>query len=83
MNPLLEYRFGLVELELGLEVLNVAREIATVGAASSIDEVEGLVNGLFTSIAPVALPATVLLGLLRVGIGEAVLGEELGNVLLR
>jgi len=54
MNPLLEHRLGLVELELGLEVLNVAREIAAVGAASSIDEVERLVNDLLTSIAPVS-----------------------------
>jgi len=54
MNPLLEHRLGLVELELGLEVLNVAREIAAVGAASSIDEVERLVNNLLTSIAPVS-----------------------------
>jgi len=83
MQILLKDGLGFVEFELGLEAVKVCREAAAVGAATSIGKVEWLINHLLTGIAPVASAAAILLGLLGVGVSEAVLSKELRQVLLR
>ena len=52
VDPLLKHGLGLVELELCLEVVRIGRDAAAVRAASSIGEVEWLVNDLFASVTP-------------------------------
>jgi len=83
VDVLLEDRLGLVDIKLGLEVLDVGGHGAAVGAAARVDKVEGLVDDLFAHAAPVALAIAVLLGLLGVGVGITVLGKELGHVVIR
>lgn len=73
---------GLVDIELGLEVPDVVGDAAAVGAAAGIGKVEALVNDLFAHGAPVALATAILLRLLGVGVGKAVLGKELGHVVV-
>lgn len=82
MDALLKDGFGFVEFELGLEVLQVIGVPAAVGTAASIGEVELLVNYFLTSTTPVAFAAAILLGLLWVDAIEAVLTEELGQIIL-
>jgi hypothetical protein len=83
VDTLLEDGLGLIELKLGLEVMKMIRVAAAVGAATSVGELELLVDDLLTGTSPVTLAATVLLGLLGINTIEAVLGKELGNILLR
>lgn len=52
MDTLLEDRFGLVDVELGLEIAEVVAEAAAVGAATGIVEVEALIMSLFAYVAP-------------------------------
>jgi len=82
MDPLLEDRLGFIELEFGLEVRKVVGVAATVGAAAGIGKIELLIDDLLTDSAPVSLACAVLLGLLGVNALEAILGEELGKVLM-
>lgn len=79
---LLEDGLGLVDLELGLEVVDVSGQAAAVGAAPGIGEVEALVDGFLTRLTPVGLSTTVLLDLLGISVCEAVFGEILGDVVL-
>jgi len=83
VQALLKDGLGLVDLELGLEVLRVTGDAGAVGAAAGVGVVEGFVDGLLAGVAPVASAATVLLGLLGVLVGKAVLGKELGDMFLR
>lgn len=83
VKALVEDRLELVDLELGLQVLEMVRQVAAVGATTSIGEVEVLVHDLLAGRTPVCLAATVLLGLLWVDAVEAVLGEELRDVVMR
>jgi len=83
VDTLLEDRLGLIELELGLEVVQVVGVAAAVGTATGVGEVELLIDNLLASSAPVTLAAAVLLSLLRVDTLEAVLGKELGDIVLR
>lgn len=53
MHTLLKDRLGLVELELGLEVVEVVREAAAVGTTSSVAEVEWFIDHFFASVAPI------------------------------
>lgn len=76
MNGLLKDGLWLVDLELGLEVVDVVGEGAAVGAAASVGKGEAMVDDLFAEATPVALTTAVLLDLLGVNIGVAVLGEE-------
>jgi hypothetical protein len=82
VDVLLKDGLRLVDVELGLEVLNVSGHGATVGAAAWVDKVERLVNNLLAHAAPVALAIAVLLGLLGIGVGKPVLGKELGHVVI-
>lgn len=49
---LLEDGLGLVDLELGLEVVDVSGQAAAVGAAPGIGEVEALIDGFLTRLTP-------------------------------
>lgn len=51
-HALLKHGLGLVDLELGLEVLGVARKGAAVGPAARVGEVEVLVFCFVANIAP-------------------------------
>lgn len=53
MHALLKDRLGLVELELGLEVVEVVGEAAAVGTASSISKVEWFIDHFFAGVAPI------------------------------
>ena len=53
MNALLEDGLGLVDLKLGLEVAQVVRIAAAVGATTCVGEVELLVKDLIANLAPV------------------------------
>lgn len=83
VEALLKDGLGLVDLELGLEVMEMVRVAAAVGAAASVGELELLVDDLLARRAPVAAATSVLLGLLGVNTVEAALGEELGKILMR
>lgn len=82
MNTLLEDWLGLVDLELGLEVIQVVGDGTGIGVTTSVHEAElGVIENFITGVAPVALAATVLLDLFGVGIGETVLAKVLGDML--
>lgn len=83
VDVLLKDGLRLVDIKLGLEVLDVRRHRAAVGPAARIDKVELLVHDLLAHAAPIALAIAVLLGLLGVGVGKPVLGKELGHVVIR
>lgn len=83
MEVLLEDGLGLVDLKLGLEVVDVGGQAAAVGAAAGIGKVEALVDDLLTRFAPVGLSTAVLLDLFGISICEAVFGKILGDVVLR
>lgn len=52
MDRLLEDGLGLVELELGLEVLKIVGIAGRVGSTASVGEVELVVKNLITRVAP-------------------------------
>lgn len=52
MDALLEDRLRLVDIKLRLEVIDIIRNAAAVGAASSVREVEALVNYFLTRATP-------------------------------
>lgn len=54
VNGLLKDRLGLVELELGLEVLEVVGVAGRVGSATSVGEIELVVKNLITRVAPIS-----------------------------
>lgn len=83
MDRLLKDGLGLVELELGLEVLEVVGIAGGIGAAASVGEVELVVKNLITRVAPVALSSAALLDLLGVLANMAVLREVARQMLLR
>jgi hypothetical protein len=84
MDVFLEDGLRLVELELGLEVLQLGGDAAAVGAAAGINKVELLfVHDFASSSAPIGFATSVLLCLLGVGVGITVLAKELGDVRLR
>lgn len=84
MDALLEDGLRFIDLELGLEVLQVGRDAAAVGSAAGIDKGELLlVHDFASSSAPIGLATSILLCLLGVGVGIAVLAKELGDVRLR
>jgi hypothetical protein len=80
VESLFKDRLGLVDLKLGLEVVDVVREAATVGAAALVGKVKAAITDLLTHTTPIALATAVLLNLLRVDIGVAVLSKETGKV---
>lgn len=82
VKSLFKYRLGLVNLELGLEVLH-GSETVTVGAAPSVREMEFFIDDFVTRMSPVAFASAVLLGLLGVGIDKTVLAKEARQMLLR
>lgn len=82
MDRLLEDRLRFVDVELGLEGIQVVGVAAAVGAATSVGETEVLVDDLLTSIAPVTSAAAVLLDLLGVDTLVSMLGEIARQVLL-
>jgi hypothetical protein len=83
MNSFLEDGFWFVELELGLEVVEMVGIATAIGTTTDVGEVELLVDYLLPDTTPITLAAAILLCLLRVGTLEAVLGKELGDGLLR
>lgn len=83
VDALLKDGLGLVDLELGLEVAQVVGVATAVGSAALVGPLELLINDFLTWIAPIASAAAILLGLLGVNTSEAVLGKELGNIVLR
>jgi len=83
MDRLLKDGLGLIDLELGLEVVDVVREAAAVGATAGVGEGKTFVNYLLANTTPVALAAAVLLDLLGVDVGVATLGEEAWEVVDR
>jgi hypothetical protein len=52
VQALLKDGLGLVDLELGLEVLRVAGDAAAVGAAAGVGKVEGFVDDFLAGVAP-------------------------------
>jgi hypothetical protein len=52
VDVLLEDRLGLIELKLGLEVMEMVGIAAAVGSTASIGELELLVDDFFTRTAP-------------------------------
>jgi hypothetical protein len=76
VERLLEDRLGLVDLKLGLEVGDVVREAAAVGATARVGKSELLVSDIIVDGSPVATARAVLLHLFGVDIGEAVLAKE-------
>lgn len=80
VESLFKDRLGLVDLKLGLEVVDVVREAAAVGAAALVGEVKAAITDLLTHTTPIALATAVFLNLLRVGIGVAVLSKETRKV---
>lgn len=82
VDALLEDGLGLIDLKLRLEVMEMVRVAAAVGATTRVGEAELLIDYLGAKTTPVATAATILLGLLGVDTFEAVLGEELGKVIL-
>jgi hypothetical protein len=83
MNSLLKDGFGLVELELGLEVLQVVGVATAVGTTAGVGPVELLINNLLASASPIAFASAILLGFLRIDTLKAVLAKELGDDFLR
>lgn len=83
VDGLLKDRLGLVELELGLEVLEVVGIAGRIGSTASIGEVELVVKNLITRVAPVAFSSTALLDLLGVLANMTVLREIARQMLLR
>lgn len=55
VDRLLEDGLGLVELELGLEVLEVVGIAGRIGAAASVGKVELVVKNLITRVAPISI----------------------------
>ena len=55
MQALLEHGLGFIELELGFEVVNVARQRATIGTAPGVGKVKGFIDHLLTSVAPAVM----------------------------
>lgn len=53
VDRLLEDRLGLVELELGLEVLEVVGIAGRIGSTASVGEVELVVKDLIARVAPI------------------------------
>lgn len=53
VDALLEDGLGLIELELGLEVMEMVRVTAAVGAATSVGELELLVDDLLAGTSPI------------------------------
>jgi len=75
--------FSLIEVELGLEVLGAFGVRGGIGATAGIGHGNiANVSDFFTRVAPVTFSTTVLLGLLGVGVNEAVFTEVLGEHLL-
>jgi len=83
VDTLLEDGLRFVELELGLEVVEVVGVATAIGTTTGVDEVELLVDNLLAHITPIAFAGAILLRLLGVGTLEAVLGEEFGDNILR
>jgi hypothetical protein len=79
----LKDRLGLDGLELGLESSGTPGMGRRVGATARIGwVVGGVILDFVAFAAPVALATTILLGLLGIGVGKAMLGEELGDMFL-
>ena len=53
MDGLLEDRLRLVDLKLGLELANMVRKTAAVGAAAGVGEGEALIDNLLSETSPV------------------------------
>lgn len=53
VDRLLKHRLGLVELELGLEVLEVVGIAGRIGSTASVGEVELVVKNLITRVSPI------------------------------
>lgn len=81
MNVLLEDGLWLIDLELGLEVMDVM-EARRVGSATGFGEVELVFEDLLAGIAPVGLSASILLDLLGILTNVAALVEVSRSVLL-
>jgi hypothetical protein len=82
VDALLEDGLGFVELELGLEVVQVVGVATAVGTTARVAEVELLVDYFLADITPIAFASTVLLCLLGVDALEAILGEEFGEAIM-
>jgi len=80
---LLEDGLGLIDLELGLEVLKVMVDAEAIGTTTKVVPVDVLVGNFLTRATPVALAAAVLLGLFGIYTLEAILTKELWAMLDR
>lgn len=83
VDGLLKDGLGLVELELGLEVLEVVGIAGRIGSTASVGEVELVVKDLVTRVSPVAFPTTTLLDLLGILANMTMLREIARQMLLR
>lgn len=81
VNVFFKHGLLLIDIKLGLEVVDVCRHVAAVGTATGIGELEVFIHHFGTGCAPVGLATAILLGLLGIGVGEPVLGKELGEVM--
>jgi hypothetical protein len=83
VKGLLKDGFGLIDLELALQISHMVGDAAAVGAATSVGEAERLVCDLVINRAPISPAKAVLLDLLGVGVDVAVLCKEAWKVLRR
>lgn len=81
VNRLLKDGLLLVDVKLSLELANVLREIAAIGATTCVGEGEVLVNDFPTYATPVTLTPAILLDLLRVDASVSVLSKKSGHML--
>lgn len=81
MDGLLKDRLLLIDLKLCLEVGDVVREVAAVGAAAGIGEAEFIFHNIIAKGSPIASARSVLLNLLGVGVRVTVLGKETREML--
>jgi len=82
MNLLLVDRFGLVDLELGLESLKIVGQDITVGMAASVRVVDLILGHVVTWVTPIASTGTTFLRLGGIDAFKPVLREELGKVVV-
>lgn len=76
VERLLEDRLGLIDLKLSLEVGDVVREAAAVGAAARVGKSKLLISDIIVDGSPVATARSILLHLFGVDIGEAILAKK-------
>lgn len=76
VERLLEDRLRLVDLKLGLEVRDVVREAAAIGATTRVGKGKLLVSDIIVDGSPITTTRAVLFHLFGVDVGKAILAKE-------